>query len=192
MSEKALLTNFLLVGHMNNAFGNPKGHCSNIDWDRVSKQALNVANELAELFVGLGADKALAKQAAEGFKERLEVLRQAGLANGNKVNRVIVRDSACDINVFSYGVHHFMGIDADADMAAVINGVMTRFIKDEADKQATIKLHAEAGVTDVYFQGEFPTMVMKSARDQPDAPKDKFLKSASYMDTVFPKLADEY
>jgi hypothetical protein len=28
-------------------------------------------------------------------------------------------------------------------------------------------------------------MVMKSASDQPDAPKGKFLKSASYQNTVF-------
>ena len=44
---------------------------------------------------------------------------------------------------------------------------------------------AAAGVTDVYFEGEYPTMIMKSASDQPDAPKGKFLKSASYKEPVF-------
>jgi hypothetical protein len=38
-------------------------------------------------------------------------------------------------------------------MQDVISGVMTRFIKDEADKEATIALHAAKGVTDVYFEG---------------------------------------
>jgi hypothetical protein len=70
-------------------------------------------------------------------------------------------------------------------MQDVISGVMTRFIKDEADKEATIALHAAKGVTDVYFEGEYPKMVMKSASDQPDAPRGKFLKSASYVNTQF-------
>ena len=178
-------TNFMLVAHMNNAFGNAKGFTTSIDWNRVAKQSLNVANELAELFIGLGADKKEVKAAAEHFKTELENLRQAGLSKGNRVDINTVRDAAVDINVFSYGVHHFMGVDADADFTAVISGVLTRFIKDEADKQATIKLHADAGVTDVYFEGEFPTMIMKSASDQPDAPKGKFLKSASYTEPVF-------
>lgn len=95
------------------------------------------------------------------------------------------RDALCDVNVFSYGAHHRMGIDADRDLKSVVEGVMTRFIKDEQDKQATIALHAAQGVTDAYFEGEFPTMVMKSAADQLDAPKGKFLKSASYTEPVF-------
>ncbi|MBK6006360.1 hypothetical protein JJB11_09680 [Ramlibacter ginsenosidimutans] len=73
-------------------------------------------------------------------------------------------------------------------MDAVVDGVMTWFIRDEADKHATIALHAAGGVTHVYFEGEYPLMVMKSASDQPDAPKGRFLKSASYQDTVFPPL----
>jgi hypothetical protein len=32
-------------------------------------------------------------------------------------------------------------------------------------------------------------MVMKSASDQPDAPKGKFLKSASYSEPVLPEVA---
>jgi hypothetical protein len=70
-------------------------------------------------------------------------------------------------------------------MHTVVDAVFTRFIKDEADKAATIALHAAKGVTDVYFEGEYPKMVMKSASDQPDAPKGKFLKSASYSQPVF-------
>ena len=91
-----------------------------------------------------------------------------------------VRDALCDINVFSYGAHHMMGLDADRDMDAVITGVMTRFIKNPEDKAQTVAKHSQAGVTEVYFEGAYPYMVMKSAVDQPDAPKGKFLKSASY------------
>jgi hypothetical protein len=46
-------------------------------------------------------------------------------------------------------------------------------------------MHTMKGVHDVYFEGEYPTMVMKSGSDQPDAPKGKFLKSASYKEPVF-------
>jgi hypothetical protein len=175
-------SNFMLVAHMNNAFNNPKGFTTSIDWNRVAKQSLSIADELAEVFVALGADKASAQLAAHNFKNNLETLRKEGSGN---VSLNGVRDGLSDIHVFAYGAHHFMGIDADRDMYSVIDGVMTRFIKNEADKEATIKFHAERGVTDVYFEGDYPTMIMKSGSDQPDAPKGKFLKSASYTEPVF-------
>lgn len=178
-------SNFMLVANMNNAFNNPKGFTTAIDWNRVAKQSLNIANELAEVFVALGADKAQASAAAEQFKKTLNDLRVEGAEAGATVNVKGVRDGLTDIHVFAYGGHHFMGIDADRDMYSVIEGVMTRFIKNDPDKKATIKFHAELGVSDVYFEGEYPTMIMKSASDQPDAPKGKFLKSASYSEPVF-------
>lgn len=153
------MTSFQRVSAMNTAFGNPKGDPHNIDWQRLEKQCLNILDEFSELM------DAIAKRDVNG-----------------------TRDALCDIHVFAYGGHHFMGIDADADMDAVVDGVMTRFIKHPTDKRDTIALHAAKGVTDVYFEGFYPVMVMKSASDQPDAPKGKFLKSASYTNTVFPPL----
>lgn len=181
-------TNYQLVTAMNAAFGNPKGNPAAIDWDRIAKQSLNIADELAEVFVSLGADRDRARAAAHSFKKTLEGLRLIGKQAGAAPDAIGVRDGLCDVHVFAYGAHHLMGIDADADMRVVVDGVMTRFIKDEADKAATIAKHAAAGVTDVYFEGEYPTMVMKSASDQPDAPKGKFLKSASYQEPVFPEV----
>ena len=178
-------SNFMLVANMNNAFGNPKGFATAVNWNRIAKQSLNIADELAEVFVALGANKEQASAAAEQFKKALNSLRIEGAEQGARININGVRDGLTDIHVFAYGAHHLMGIDADQDMYSVIEGVMTRFIKDEADKEATIKFHAERGVTDVYFEGEYPVMVMKSASDQPDAPKDKFLKSVSYKEPVF-------
>ncbi|TAL65653.1 MAG: hypothetical protein EPN79_10745 [Burkholderiaceae bacterium] len=175
MSNK---TNFQRVAAMNTAFGNPRGNASNIDFDRVRKQVLNIPDEFGELAVALGADPDLIKQAVNSLK-----LVAAKAVKPVDVHGV--RDALCDMHVFGYGGHHLMGLDADADMNAVLDGVMTRFIKDEADKQATIAKHADKGVTHVYFEGEYPTMVMKSASDQPDAPKGKFLKSASYTEPVF-------
>jgi len=76
-------------------------------------------------------------------------------------------------------------LNISEDMQSVIDGVMTRFVKDEDDLKATIALHAAKGTTEVYTEGEYPKMILKSAKDQPDAPKGKFLKSASYKNTQF-------
>jgi hypothetical protein len=168
---------------MNTAFGNPKGNPLNIDVQRIRKQCLSIPDEVGELMIALGADEALIKAAVTHLKW------VAAQADDTAFNLENTRDALCDINVFSYGAHHLMGIDADADMKAVVDGVMTRFVKDEGDRSASMEKHAAYGVTSVYFEGNFPTMVMKSAHDQPDAPKGKFLKSASFKDTVFPSIS---
>ena len=178
---KENMSNFNRVSAMNTAFGNPKGDPKNTDWDRVRKQSLNIADEYGETMIALGADPALVKDAVAHLK-------YVSSMAVNPVNALQVRDGLCDIHVFAYGAHHLMGVDADTDMDAVVDGVMTRFVKDPQDMKATLKLYADKGVHRVYVEGEFPTMVLKSAADQPDAPKGKFLKSASYTDTVFPAV----
>ena len=238
-------TQFQLVCAMNVAFGNPAGthadflpmpdissetesHFHAVPWQRLTKQCLNIKDEINEL-------------------------EQAVIA----VNDFGIRDAICDIRVFTYGAAHFMGFDMDSvptgasadfdklcteteirrdpifclsasydelmlclasrditkvqdalwsvfrvivmaaramgytegqildDMKVVVGAVMTRFIKSPEDKIETRYKHAAKGVIDVYFEGEYPTMIMKSASDQPDAPKGKFLKSASYSEPVF-------
>lgn len=88
-----------------------------------------------------------------------------------------------------------IGVLHDDDMQDVIDGVMTRFVKDDSDKEATYANHnakhkakGGEGELQVYYEGEYPKMIMKSLVDQPDAPKDKFLKSESFKDTVFGNL----
>lgn len=152
-------TPFQRVSDMNEAFGNKKGTYALLDWERIKNQCKNILDEYAELLLALDAR-----------------------------DKEAVRDALCDIQVFSNGAQHMMGVDGDADMHAVVDGVMTRFIKDDADKAATIALHARKGVLEVYFEGEYPKMIMKSGMDQPDAPRGKFLKSASYAQTVFPAV----
>lgn len=169
-------TAFQRVAEMNEAFGNPKGNPEAIDWERITKQCMNIGDEFVELVVALGAD-------AKGVKALKTALGKLDFTG--KVDLNGVRDALCDIQVFGNGAHHLMGYDADRDMDDVVDGVMTRFIKSPEDKEATIALHAKKGVTDVYFEGNYPKMVMKSASDQPDAPKGKFLKSASCVKTVF-------
>jgi len=172
------MTSFDRVSRMNEAFGNPAGNGKLIHLERLHKQCLNIADEMAELMIALGVDSAKARWAATFFKASCKIADYQDVDLQPDIEGV--RDALCDIHVFAYGAHHIMGIDADLDMAVVVDAVMTRFIKDDADKAATIAMHAAKGVTDVYFEGEYPKMIMKSASDQPDAPKGKFLKSASY------------
>ncbi len=174
------MTTFQRVAAMNVAFGNPAGDPKNINVDRVCSQSKNIQHEFCELQIALGASP-------ESVKALLDAVN--GLTYTGDLNVDKARDALADIKVFADGAHHLMGYDGDRDMHAVVDGVMTRFIKDEADKEATIAMHAAKGVTEVYFEGEFPTMVMKSAKDQPDAPKGKFLKSASYSEPVFYQVA---
>ncbi len=174
------MTTFQRVAAMNVAFGNKQGDPKNIDVKRVRSQCKSILDEFCELQIALGATP-----------ESVQAIRDSvgGLQYTGEMTLKDTRDALCDIKVFADGAHHLMGIDADRDMHSVVDGVMTRFIKDEADKQATIAMHAAKGVTEVYFEGEFPTMIMKSAVDQPDAPKGKFLKSASFSEPVFYQVA---
>lgn len=174
------MTSFQLVSIMNEAFGNPKGDPNNIDWTRVRRQFVNVGHEFCELMTALGLDPACVENILGAID------RNTNPAQFNQpVDLEQVRDSSRDIVVFADGGHHFMGIDGDRDMQAVIDGVMTRFVKDADDLLATQTKHHLAGVTQVYTEGTYPTMILKSAADQPDAPKGKFLKSASYSAPVF-------
>lgn len=154
---------FQQVSEMNTAFGNPKGNPTSIDWERLTKQCRNILDEYSELMVAL-----------------------------EMRNLDEVRDALCDINVFSLGAHHFIGANADDDMTAVVEGVLTRFCQNQADLDATLDKYTSLGVL-VYTEGEFPTVCLKSAHDQKDIngenyPKGKFLKSVSYATTVFPVI----
>lgn len=170
-------TNFQQVQAMNEAFGNAKGDPSSFDRDKIRGQCKNIFHEGAELLKALGANP-------EQVAEFLNVANQISYSQ-DEFDLKEVRDALCDIHVYAYGAHHLMGIDADKDVQAVVDGNMTRFIKDESDKVATIAMHAAKGVTAVRFEGDYPTMVMKSTAEQPDAPVGKFLKSASYREPVF-------
>lgn len=174
------MTTFQMVSAMNTAFGNPQGDPYNINWNRVRSQFKNVGHEFVELMTALGADTI----ALGGITHLIDGLQFPGNPDLDKV-----RDASRDVVVFADGGHHFMGYDADVDMKTVIDGVMTRFVKDGDDLNATMAKHETKGVTKFYTEGNYPTMILKSVEDQPDAPKGKFLKSASYKEPVFYQIA---
>lgn len=177
------MSNFDLVSKMNEAFGNPKGDPNNIDWDRVRRQCRNIFDENCELMVALGADPDIIGT----IKESIEAILSSSLTWSQDVEVDVegVRDALCDVHVFAYGAHHMMGVDADRDMDSVVSAVMSRFVKDEADLIATKEKFNANGVLETYIEGSYPTLVLKSAVDQPDAPKGKFLKAASYRQPTF-------
>jgi hypothetical protein len=173
-------TTFQRVAEMNTAFGNAKGDPENIDWDKIRSQFKNVFDEYCEGLIALGYNPSVVADLQSAHTHYL-----SGQVATFEPKPVDFRDAVADIKVFADGCSHLAGYDGDADMHTVVDAVFTRFIKSQEDKEATQALHAGKGVTDVYFEGEYPKMVMKSARDQPDAPKGKFLKSASYSQPVF-------
>lgn len=90
-----------------------------------------------------------------------------------------------DIITFSTEAQIKVGANPTQDMEDVISGLFTRFCKDETELKDTLhKWQIEKGL-EVYVEGEFPKAIVKSAKNQEDAPKDKFLKNVYYKDTVF-------
>lgn len=248
---------FAIVSDMNEAFGNPKGDPTHINWKRIASQCKNIAAEFAELQVSIArrdleesrdalcdinvfslgahhlmgldakADLVNAIISATPLSQRAgltslgmfelvaEFNRSTGTPRGNPHeirwddlagackdvpaqhallmsaihggDEIAVRRSLTTINILTLSAHHVIGFDAERDMTAVVEGVMTRFCRDEADLAAT-KAHFDGQGVEYYVCGSFPQVCLKSAKDQGDGeyPKDKFLKSVSYRKPVFP------
>ncbi len=115
-------TSFELVADMNTAFGNPAGVYQKIDIERVRRQCRNILDEYIELLAGLyGVDKN--DHAFECFRgDHCRVLATIDHI-GKAPDMLAIRDALCDIQVFAMGAQHFMGVNGDDDMAAVVDGV---------------------------------------------------------------------
>jgi hypothetical protein len=183
---------FDYVKRMNEAFGNRAGCPEDFDpitaadgsgvfhdepsWARLKRQCENIGGKLDNnLEQGDGHINGEVKELLLAI-ERRDVLG--------------VRDGLCDIMVFALGAFHFMGYDADADMQAVLDGVMTRFSRTQAELVDTVEKWTRLGVTGK-AEGAFPCVIYRSDRDQTSSqgefiPAGKFLKSASYTEPVFP------
>lgn len=167
---------FVIVKDMNVAFGNDEGDPSNIDRDKLLRQCKNIGAEFVELMKTFGVE----------VQMRFE---DVGHPDADP-DLEDTRDALCDIMVFALGVFHFMGVDADEDMEAVIDGVMTRFCKDAYELGTTCAKYQRLGV-EFTIHGEGDRMYLRSAKDQqmPEYPKGKFLKSVGYKEPVFKPLA---
>ena len=167
------------IKQMNVAFGNPEGDPKNIDWNRIRSQCKNILDEFRELQSALGLDY----EVLSLIDHLRSVMMTAAYGKVEELDDV--RDAICDIHVFAAGAHHLMGIDHDRDMNSVLDSLFTRFVKNDEDMCDTLEYHFKKGVKLVHFEGEYPTKIARSSADQPDAPKGKFLKSASYLQPSF-------
>jgi hypothetical protein len=185
---------FAYVKRMNEAFGNPAGNPEDFDgmpdllqggmmhydeaaWSRLQKQCENIGGSIATTPEGHAGGHINGE-----VRELLLAIARRDVLG--------VRDGLCDIMVFALGAFHFMGYDADADMQAVLDGVMTRFSHTPEELAQTVKKWADLDVHGL-AEGQFPAVIFRSDRDQTSKtgefiPNGKFLKSASYREPVFP------
>jgi hypothetical protein len=170
MSDKGM---FQLVSEMNEAFGNPKGDPNAINAQRLLSQCKNIVKEYQELMKAFG----------------IEVHIDHRVPNAAVTGVNDVRDALCDIMVFALGAYHFMGHDADRDMALVVEALYSRFCNTPESLMDTCRKYDKLGV-DYYIEGQFPFVRLKSAKDQGDGeyPRGKFLKAAGYRTPDFPPV----
>lgn len=164
-------SSFQLVSEMNEAFGNPKGDPNAINGTKLVSQCKNIAKELQELYLALGYQFDF-------------TLVQVNVPEDKSIDDI--RDALIDISVFTLGAHHFMGYDADRDMSAVIDSLYSRFCSTPEQLEATQRHFNDLDV-EFYIEGDFPTVCLKSARDQGDGeyPKGKFLKAVGHKKPTF-------
>ncbi|MCV6590930.1 MAG: nucleoside triphosphate pyrophosphohydrolase family protein [Marinobacterium sp.] len=152
------MSNFSDVSLLNTAFGNQKGDITNPEWQRARRQLQLIQEEMAELVEGIETS-----------------------------NIAEVRDAIADVLVTTYGMAHILGIDADADMAAVQASNMSKLCQSETEIQDTLTFYREEKGLDVYSGGELPRAWVKSSCDQTGSdgkfyPAHKFLKNTRWFE----------
>lgn len=155
---------FEAVSQLNVAYGNNQGDPKNPNWARLESQAKNILDEYNELM-------------------------EDGIAQKDITE---VRDAICDILVFTLGLGHLAGLPVEADMEAVDLSNRSKFCKDPAELEATVKKYDALGVVTV-VDGEYPFKRVKSAQDQvgndgKNYPAKKMLKSVSFVEPKFVEL----
>lgn len=179
---------FAYTKSMNEAFGNPEGNPEDFEATPVPCAADQVTLQFNEK-AWMRLFKQCSNIAGNGGEIKGEALELLEALSARDVNKT--RDALCDIMVFVLGAYHLMGYDADADMEAVLDGVMTRFCRDALQLQETVTKWAKLGIVDVRAEGNFPFVCVKTNSDQISTtgefiPANKFLKSIAYKEPVFP------
>lgn len=152
---------FEAVKNMNECFGNPAGNPDKVDFVRLGGQAKFIKDELKELMDAIGAEDSIG-----------------------------VRDAVCDLLVFTMGVAHLMGADLEADMLAVYESNMSKFIRSEEDEELTSAKYTLLGVKFQIEDCGNGTKRIRCTEDHKDAKSNgfragKILKSASYHEPAF-------
>jgi len=155
------MSNFTDVSLLNSVFGNQQGDKQSPDWQKAAKQLQLIQEEMAELVEGIETH-----------------------------NIDEVRDAIADVLVTTYGMAHILGINADADMAAVQASNMSKLCKTEQEIEATLTFYRNEKGLNVYSGGELPQAWVKSAEDQTGKdgkfyPAHKFLKNTNWHEPKF-------
>jgi hypothetical protein len=155
------------VAMMNTVFGNPAGVISAPDWTAIDRQMNIIESEFHELKLAVAA-------------------RRIHGVGG-------IRDGIADLNVTNLGMAHVLGVDSDADMLEVFKSNMSKLITNEDELAASIDKYGQWGV-EVYAEGEYPRMCIKSVKDQTGSngefyKKGKFLKGINFKE---PKLEADH
>ncbi|MGH1461210.1 MAG: nucleoside triphosphate pyrophosphohydrolase family protein [Neptuniibacter sp.] len=150
------MTNFVNVSKLNTVFGNEQGDPNNPNWEKIQKQLHLIQEETAELSEGVDT---------KNWQE--------------------MRDAVSDILVVTYGMAHIMGIDVDADMAAVQDSNMSKLCTTPEEVETTLGFYEQEVGIQVYAEGHFPEVAIKSSQDQTGTdekfyPKGKFLKNTNW------------
>lgn len=100
-----------------------------------------------------------------------------------------VEEDLADIVMWAMQIADITGYPALADMHAVYVSNMSKFCANQQELDATFDKYLALGV-EVYAEGDFPTMCLKSSKDQKDIngdnyPQGKFLKGVKYQPPVF-------
>jgi len=150
------MTNFVNVSKLNDVFGNEQGDPNKPNWEHIRKQLHLIQEETVELTEGVET---------KDWQE--------------------MRDAVSDILVVTYGMAHIMGIDADADMAAVHDSNMSKLCTTSDEVTETLGFYEDEIGIQVYAEGHFPEVAIKSSQDQTGTdgkfyPKGKFLKNTNW------------
>lgn len=153
------MTNFTEVSRLNEIMGNPKG------------VALTNRNQALAQIEIIG----------EEFHELIKAVDENDMTQ--------IRDAIADVLVTTYGMAHFYGIDADADMKEVQRSNMSKLCVTELEAIDTLTAYRALGI-DVESRGDAPEIVVYSTCGQSDIngkyyPEGKFLKSINFKEPRF-------
>jgi hypothetical protein len=163
-----MISMFQAVSDLNVAYGNSKGDPTNPDWARLESQAKNILDEYNEL-----------------------------MDDGISVKNITeVRDAICDILVFTLGLAHMAGLPVEEDMEAVDASNRTKFCRNNDELGQTAAKYRDLGV-EVYVEGSFPSMRVKSLKDQvgldgKNYPANKMLKSVAFVEPMLKPLVSSF
>lgn len=101
-----------------------------------------------------------------------------------------MRDGIADVLVTTYGLAHRMGVDADADLDAVSDSNMSKFVGAEQENEVALEITLRLDIGTISQETAPGIFAITSAEDQTGKdgkfyPKGKLLKPSTYFSPKF-------